>query len=332
MNFKYNRDNMNIRWKYVNNRNIGRSKIFLPILLLFNMVLLSSSCGHWGWEDVESDYESELSVIGFISLDETLPSQIIVERTLRLDEPTYELIPGTDTVWYGNGPNDFYLCCTHQRSLYGIGDAEVIVSDGISDYSFYPRTDIEEGDYISRGRFNWYYDTTGTFQPLPETTYYLTVTALDSMILTGEVTTPSQIHIVDDYEHTPDTLNAGVSFEVTWQNYDGPGSAIVSPLNPSYYCGVWMMGEFQEGSNSWVSPHEQCDGGGGEFWDPDTVQIEIIGMENNYYDYFIKHSGEDDFIDFIMGGGNTGASFGVEGGIGVFGAITVDRIYRVMKP
>ncbi len=299
-------------------------------LVLFIIPLILASCGHWGWEDVESDYESELNVIGIISLDEIIPSRIIVEKTLGLDEQTSVWVEGTDTVFYGEGPDDYYLCCGYQKSLYGIGDAEVIISDGTSDFSFHPDTKYTEGDYEARRQFNWYYDTTGTFQPQPETTYYLTVNTFDSMVLKGEVTTPSQVEIIDDYDHTPDTLSTRIPFEVHWLGYNGPGNVNIYPTGEDYwFYGVHMRGIFNEGSSYWTSRHEDD---GSDDWDPDTVTVEVVGMDENYYNYFVKHSGEDDFVDFILGGGSSGESFGVEGGLGVFGAISVDRMYRIMNP
>ena len=315
----------------INKENPIYSILNFKFFILLCSSFFLTSCGHWGWEDVESDYKSELNVIGFISSYTTIPSRIIVEKTLGLDEPTSVWVEGTDTVWYGEGPEDYYLCCGYRKSLYGIDSADVIVSDGVTDYHFHPLTNIEEDDWRARRRFNWYYDTTNTFQPQPETTYNLTVTTPDNMVLTGEVTTPSQVEIIDDYEHTPDTLNAGIPFGIHWQNYDGHGYVSVNPVD-SWFCGMHFKRYFSAGETQLTTPHENCLDDLDDYYDPDTVMIEVIGMDENYHNYFVKYSGEDDFVDFILGGGSSGDSFGVQGGLGVFGAITVDRIYRIMKP
>jgi hypothetical protein len=54
-------------------------------------------------------------------------------------------------------------------------------------------------------------------------------------------------------------------------------------------------------------------------------------MDNNYFDYFIKF-GEVEFSSSTIGEGGFGRSFGVEGGIGVFGSVAIDRHWIPIIP
>ena len=55
-------------------------------------------------------------------------------------------------------------------------------------------------------------------------------------------------------------------------------------------------------------------------------------MDYNYYEYFIVGSG-DSFENFLFeGGGNSGQSWGIEGGYGIFGSYSSDKLYRILLP
>ena len=59
-----------------------------------------------------------------------------------------------------------------------------------------------------------------------------------------------------------------------------------------------------------------------------VIKVEVFNK--NYFDYFIKYS-ETEFTS-SFGSGGSGRSFGIEGGIGVFGSITIDRHSMIMIP
>lgn len=298
---------------------------------IFCGFLLISSCGHWGWEDVTSDYESELNVVAILSSTENSPSMVMVEKTLGLSGPQFVKMEIPDTVWsWENGDTSYWIDRFYYRYLYEVDNAEVIISDGVTDYHFVP--DIPDSltydfhDFRKGG--NLYLEKTGTFNPQPETTYYFTVETPDGLSCSGEVTTPAQIEINNDL---PDTLIAGIPFTVSWTGFDGPGELWVSTRN-YYFCGSHYKHDFQEGEHSWTSPVEVCDDYWNEEIESDTLIIEIMAMNPEFYDYFVKYNQQDEFINFILGAGDTPQAYGIEGGLGVFGAISVDRIQRIMKP
>ena len=73
--------------------------------------------------------------------------------------------------------------------------------------------------------------------------------------------------------------------------------------------------------SSWTSSIIDCQRWEDESSEPDSFMIEFRAMDNNYYEYFIKHAWEDEFVSFLLGGGDTGLIIGVEGGYGVLGQL-----------
>ena len=69
---------------------------------------------------------------------------------------------------------------------------------------------------------------------------------------------------------------------------------------------------------------------------PDCVEYSSnfeLSMDQNYYDFFIKYSQEDqEFSNLFIGQGGSGRNYGIEGGIGVFGAIGIYRTYIPILP
>ena len=55
-----------------------------------------------------------------------------------------------------------------------------------------------------------------------------------------------------------------------------------------------------------------------------------MSMDNNYYDYFIRY--RDAEFTSSFGSGGSGRNFGINGGIGVFGSIAIDRHSMIMIP
>ena len=78
------------------------------------------------WEDVTSNHESTLNIIGLISTDSLRTSFVKVQRTLDMDEASDSLI--RDTI----GDN-IYIYYT---SRFIVRNAEVVVSNGVNDYIF----------------------------------------------------------------------------------------------------------------------------------------------------------------------------------------------------
>ncbi len=55
-------------------------------------------------------------------------------------------------------------------------------------------------------------------------------------------------------------------------------------------------------------------------------------MNKYYYDYFIKHGFDDEFVIFLMGAGGSGTAICMEGGFGTFCAVASDRVETIIIP
>jgi len=286
---------------------------------------------NWNWEDVTSDYIPELNVFGLISLDEKIPTFVQIHKTLGLEGPTWKTT-NKDTIWYGPGPYDYWID-EQQESLYDVKDASVFISDGEKDFPFSLLSDFDPKwelyPYLDEAI---YFDQQNQFFPEPNRTYYLSVTTPDGLSVMGEVTTPPipQLHT----NLPPDTVYHKKTYSITWDPLFSVKVSIRTTVLYHWLCGSNQIAILNEGDSSWTSSVENCERG----WiydtesEADSIQIEIRSMDNNYYQYFIKHAYDQEFVNFLLGGGASGYSFGVEGGLGVFGAIATDRIYRVFVP
>lgn len=303
---------------------MNNPQIFHSLLVL--IIISFVSCGNWGWEDVTSDEEPQLNVFALVSLDTAVQSFVEVRRTIGLSGPEDRII-GKDTVWYGDGKNDYYIE-TIWASNFEVRDANVTISDGTGDYIFHPvvnrNTQYDYYDEDSRFKCIVYLDTLDLFHPEPNKTYFLTVTTPDGKELTGETVTPI---IPDIYEaQIPDTINLKKTFTILWRPMDSYSRLTTD----AWLCGGYNQKINEPGDSVWTSTVKYCD------WyyeesDTENMTIELRAMDMNYYEYFIKHSGDDEFVSLLLGGGDSGLAFGVEGGYGVFGSIACDRVCRVAK-
>ena len=74
---------------------------YLYKIIFAGLILILSNCSfpEWEWEDLESDYDHVLNVMGMINLDPGNPSFIGLYRTTNLDELS-QIFVGVDTVGY----------------------------------------------------------------------------------------------------------------------------------------------------------------------------------------------------------------------------------------
>jgi len=310
--------------------NFNILKFRLIIIISVPLIVFLNNCGNWGWEEVESNHESVLNVFGLISLDSTTQSFAQVYQTINLQDEESKFIR-RDTIWYGNSPYDYYLEDVDVSSFL-VRDAKVIISDGEIQYHFYPVITKNSHGYYRDGQYvaysnetTIYLDTLNIFYPQPNTTYYLEVTAPDGRHLTGEVTTPliPDIHEAD----IPDTIHVHKPFEITWNSL---GNAYARIRTQTYICGGSQEKIIDTGDTTWVLKIPDC-----PYYETDTaveMVIELHAIDENYYEYFVKKSIDDEFLNFLLGSSNTRESCGIEGGYGVFGAIAIDKVYRLAMP
>ena len=149
-------------------------KRLTPLSLL---LIIGLGCIAPDWEDVSSDYESELNVFAFISLDETIPTFVQVRQTLGLEGSVYEFI-GYDTL-YNEDSSDYYIYEVTE-SRYAVEDADVTISDGVTEYELTLFDEDSLYEIEDWWRFNnfWsggvYIDSFGLFVPEPNKDYFLT--------------------------------------------------------------------------------------------------------------------------------------------------------------
>ena len=114
-------------------------RLFITGVICLNLSACLSISPELEWEDVTSNHEPVLNVLGLISADSIVTSFVRVHRSLRMDEAEDTLV--RDTI----GGNIFI----YYSSRYVVRDANVIASNGINDYMFeIPQFIIENDDTI----------------------------------------------------------------------------------------------------------------------------------------------------------------------------------------
>jgi hypothetical protein len=302
----------------------------IPLILIATFFM---SCGDWGWQSVESDHESTLNVFALLVAEpDSSYGFVIVNQTLRLQD-IEKVYLGSDTVYYGqDSSEDFYIDDVY-KSGYDVLDATVIISHGDTNWIFYDEPDSIWYSYDNESK---YIDTTDTFHPIPGETYNLLVETPDGRSVSGSVTVPLRPNIRE--ESVSDSVSNKAPYSVAFSPVSDNGIFRIKTYlkyeNYSY-CGSDQSGIIaSEMDTIWTSRVKDC----GDWWGnaedgPVAFQITLESIEPNYYAYFIENGDEDEFISFILGdGGSTGKSFGIEGGYGLFGAISSDKIERIFVP
>ena len=279
------------------------------------------------WEDVTSNHDPVLNVFGLLSADSILTSFVKVHRTLNMEEAADSLT--RDTI----GGNIFISYV----SRFIIRDAEVIVSNGENEYKF------EYSDYSFglNGSLSESYQYQGNdLYPQPGETWVLNVTTPEGLSVTGETIIPPLPQIFS--EELPDSFQLDQTMEITWQpmidNYQimNIGNYLGYFGYDEYYgggfsCGLWQENIIKPEEESWTYRRDICDVSNNEEWDEDLLLLNLMSMDNNYFDYFIRF-GEVEFSSSTIGEGGSGRSFGIDGGIGVFGSVAIDRHWIPMIP
>ena len=288
------------------------------------------------WEDVQADYEPELNILGILSGDSLVTSFVRVHRTLRGDEAADILM--RDTI-FGN-------VVVSYASRFVVRDAEVTVSSGTKDYAFQFMKSVENDE---RGNLYETYVYKGEdLNPQPGEKWTLSVPTPGGLSATGETMVPPVPQL--NKEQLPDSFNINQTMNITWaaqpDNYQ-----LVNVRNyQSYFfnddydteegksydsCGFWQQLAVSPGDTAWTYRRDICEetvsiGETNDYETEDFLLINLMSMDRNYHNYFLKYGGDgedEEFSSLFLGQGGSGRSFGIQGGIGIFGSIGFDRHY-----
>ena len=296
-------------------------------LLSFTLFGCLSLAPELEWEDVTSDHDPVLNVFGLLSADSILTSFVRVHRTLDMEEAADSLI--RDTI----GGN----ILISYTSRFIIRDAEVIVSNGENEFLF----EYTDYSFDLNGSLSEVYQYQGDdLFPQPGETWTLNVTTPGGLSVTGETIIPPLPQISS--EELPDSFQLDQTMEITWQpmadNYQimNIGNYLGYFGYDDYYgggfsCGLWQENIIKPDEESWTYRRDICGESNDQEWDEDLLLLNLMSMDNNYFDYFIRF-GEVEFSSQTIGEGGSGRSFGIDGGIGVFGSVAIDRHWIPMIP
>ena len=296
-------------------------------LLSFTLFGCLSLAPELEWEDVKSDHDPALNVFGLLSADSILTSFVRVHRTLDMEEAADSLT--RDTI----GGNIFIS----YTSRFIIRDAEVIVSNGENEFLF----EYTDYSFDLNGSLSEVYQYQGDdLYPQPGETWTLNITTPGGLSVTGETIIPPLPQISS--EELPDSFQLDQTMDITWQpmadNYQimNIGNYLGYFGYDDYYgggfsCGLWQENIIKPEEESWTYRRDICDESYDQEWDEDLLLLNLMSMDNNYFDYFIKF-GEVEFSSSTIGEGGFGRSFGIDGGIGVFGSVAIDRHWIPIIP
>ena len=296
-------------------------------LLSFTLIGCLSLTPDLEWEDVTSDHDPVLNVFGLLSADSILTSFVRVHRTLDMEEAADSLT--RDTI----GGNIFIS----YTSRFIIRDAEVIVSNGENEFLF----EYTDYSFDLNGSLSEVYQYQGDdLYPQPGETWTLNVTTPGGLSVTGETIIPPLPQISS--EELPDSFQLDQTMEITWQpmadNYQimNIGNYLGYFGYDDYYgggfsCGLWQENIIKPEEESWTYRRDICNESYDQEWDEDLLLLNLMSMDNNYFDFFIRF-GEVEFSSSTIGEGGSGRSFGIDGGIGVFGSVAIDRHWIPMIP
>ena len=296
-------------------------------LLSFTLFGCLSLAPELEWEDVKSDHDPVLNVFGLLSADSILTSFVRVHRTLDMEEAADSLT--RDTI----GGNTFIS----YTSRFIIRDAEVIVSNGENEFLF----EYTDYSFDLNGSLSEVYQYQGDdLYPQPGETWTLNITTPGGLSVTGETIIPPLPQISS--EELPDSFQLDQTMDITWQpmadNYQimNIGNYLGYFGYDDYYgggfsCGLWQENIIKPEEESWTYRRDICDESYDQEWDEDLLLLNLMSMDNNYFDYFIRFR-EVEFSSSTIGEGGSGRSFGIDGGIGVFGSVAIDRHWIPMIP
>ena len=308
----------------------------ISCLFLFFWACIADFSPELEWEEVEADYEPELNIIGILSGDTLVTSFVRVHRTLRVDEAADTLM--RDTI-FGN-------VVPYYASRFVIRDAQVTLSNSTKDYTLQLMKSVEGNR--RENLYEAYVYNGGDLNPKPGEKWILSVTTPGGLSATGETIVPPLPQL--NKEQLPDSFNTNQTMDIFWvaqqDNYQ-----LVNVNNYQSYlfyddydteegknydsCGFWQELVVSPGDTVWTYRRDICEdavriGETNDYETEDFLLINLMSMDSNYHNYFLKYGGggeDEEFSSLFLGQGGSGRSFGIQGGIGLFGSIGFDRHY-----
>ena len=305
-------------------------------MFLFFWACIADFSPELEWEEVEADYEPELNIIGILSGDTLVTSFVRVHRTLRVDEAADTLM--RDTI-FGN-------VVPYYASRFVIRDAQVTLSNSTKDYTLQLMKSVEGNR--RENLYEAYVYNGGDLNPKPGEKWILSVTTPGGLSATGETIVPPLPQL--NKEQLPDSFNTNQTMDIFWvaqqDNYQ-----LVNVNNYQSYlfyddydteegknydsCGFWQELVVSPGDTVWTYRRDICEdavriGETNDYETEDFLLINLMSMDSNYHNYFLKYGGggeDEEFSSLFLGQGGSGRSFGIQGGIGLFGSIGFDRHY-----
>jgi len=226
-----------------------------------------------------------------------------------------------------------------------IRNANVVVSNQANSYtleyqSFDPEDfDFEEND--SSLQIGSYIYTGDDMNPQPGEIWTLLITTPDGKSVTGETVLPPKPQINDGA--LPDTFSINSVITMKFSSLEDNVQVInignlLSYFGPYYYeydskdnCGLTQEHIIWQGVDSLVYQKAFC-GDEDSDWAEDLLIVHMLSMDQNYYEYFIKYGEDPEFSNLLIGSGGSGGGFGLDGGIGFFGSIGIDRAFIPVMP
>ena len=334
--------------------------------------------GENSWEDLESDYDHVLNVFGLINLDSLQTSYVGIYRTTDLNETSQNFV-GVDTLGWCDCDNEECYCEDQDGgywiidSLYEpaalIKDATVIVSDeagNMYEFSFLDNVTMVDTIYFDTTfifygttiefdttiydtnnlRINFYVDTTGAFNPQPNTYYELTINAPGFDPVSGALTTPhlSSLDSLVQQGNSVDTVMVNDPFDIFWTSQPGvkglltgeviSGNWWEDSLSSNRDCGYFdpFIIDFSDTDQNPIRVYPWICNETLETFPVRDYFIRLTSMDENYHEYFIVgESGE--YSNALLNYPTTkGRAIGIEGGFGFFGAIASDGLMLKISP
>ncbi len=320
------------------------------------------------WEDLTSSPKSVLTVMALLSLNPEIDSEVRVYRTMDLTETSEVVIGRFDEVdvdqsgdisleevgqaglgirmqaltqelwlWYADLNGDSKIDEDEWDERVGpINIPAAVIENAIVNV-------VTPQDSIT---FLWeesrraYFSPLAEFVPDPVVEYKLRISVPGYPLVTGQLTTPPIPRFIQSAHK--ETLFVDSELIFKWESEGESKGRLLGRMpypeldfrkNPDQIKQIdrdcWALNEPVDlgslelkGRAVWA---DLC----GKLPFPQNYVLTLIGMDANYYEYFVRGE-QKDYENLFLSDGTTGGwGVGIEGGYGVFGAISSDRMERL---